>query len=301
MSRRGAILLILAGLLWGAGVAAGPTQDHQNATRALMDSVAAARPPCPPCPNPVPVPTPDPVPTPMPPGQVPNMSVKCAQVGHGYSPSVFWKDWCVRDSSGGPCGLRWCDGPGSPPAYGIMWRHTQGNMALPPELSAKGWVEFEFFFDTITEPNCCGGKHIFCVSSSFWGTDIGPGGLAKWWSRPDVGIANGKARISYYSADGNGKVIENHQVWVSNQPANATQKWVKIKYAWDRYAADKLRITLNDAESKVYNVHPDSEDPGQYLYFGNMDKTYYPDGSSPTANNMDGKAQVRYRNIRWGN
>jgi hypothetical protein len=250
-----------------------------------------------PPPDVTPPPDDNPPPPLPPPSPGDDMSQVCAQVGHGYSVSEFWRDWCVRDSSGGPCGLRWCDGPGDPPAYGIMWRNTQGATALPSELRRKGWVEFEFFFDTDTEPNNYGGKHLFCISSSFFNTDLGPGGYARGWCRPDVGLSDGKARLSFYSADGDGNVLDNHQVWVTNASVAATQRWVRLKYAWDRYAPDKLRITFNDSESRTLTIHPECKDPGQYLYFGNMDRT----GGQPLENNMDGNSQIRYRNIRWGN
>jgi hypothetical protein len=224
------------------------------------------------------------------------MSELCSQIGNTYTPSVFWRDWCVRSSTGGPCGLRWCDGPGAPPFYGIMWRNTQGATALPKGIGKKGWVEFEFFFDTETEPNNYGGKHLFSINSSFFNTDAGPGGFPRGWCRPDVGLSNGRARLSFYSADGEGNVLDNHQVWVANASVAATQTWVKIKFAWDRFAADKLLITFNDNESRTLTIHPDCKDPGRYLYFGNMDRT----PNQPLENNMDGNSRIRYREIHWG-
>lgn len=293
------VLALLTSLVVAGSLMAGPTQEHQNATQALIDSVAAARPPCPPCPNPVPVPDPTPVPNP---GQVPDMTVACLGQGHGYSPTRFWRNWCVRDNSGGPFppkATRWGDGPGNPPQYGIMYRNTQGCMTLPPELGKKGWVSFDVFFDTNTVPDNYGGKHVFSISSAFFNSDLGPGRYSRGWCRPDFSVRDGKARLSYYQADGEGNVIEDHQAWVSNQSLNATQRWIHIKVAWDRFAADKMKITLNDAESKTLTVHRDAEEI-QHVYFGNMDRSILKDGTVPTTGNMDGNGQIFYRNIRWG-
>jgi hypothetical protein len=185
-----------------------------------------------------------------------------------------------------------------------MHANTQGAVGLPPELRSRGWVEFEFFFDVNTLPYNYGGKHLFALSSAIFGNDIGPGGYYRNWSRVDWGITDrGTARQSYYSADPNGNTIDNHQVWPSNTNVNAVQRWVRLKLAWNRISSTQLRLTLNDTETRTLNVHPEAGTVN-YLWFGNMDQSRVrrPDGTeyTPVENNMDGRHQVRFRNIRWG-